>query len=609
MEYQSPLEFAEALKKNINDNRDYYSPWEILEAMVKRWDTIRWINAWDVMEDASFANAIDAILKNPSNVDLSIFTEDELSLKQPEEEIEVTDLNSAMKSEWKTPIEAKEVWSDNNFEIFKNFWERYKQVHWEKKDLIDKYNWWKGYPDGSEAKKEYEQKLKIYNDTLNEMEDWEEFYNIVKSIKDYWIWWKNVIPEKVAMAIQTIADKEYSNDNDTKSITRSIFWNDYVDSWNATHTFDLSRSDIDKVLDNYLSSHKWLWWENKWKDEWEIKPETKSETKNNKNNVSVSNSPLKPTKITDEKVTDEMSFWDDVAWKWWEEYLKKRNIALATHLKQKWIETPEEIEAYLSKYPSWKNAKQEWRDNTINNLQKNMANIKWPEIKKEETKDETKEEKWVWDAWDVKNKDRLNKEKNDATTNPEAEESDIKKSMKDKIKDKINWIDANKLITNAIWLANNINYRYGKNDESPINDVEFDETSVPWKEEEPIWNWKPNNETPLNWTEEDWNDFWNNDSKKENNNSLRAKQYKDKWYTVKNGKFYTPSGVLVENNWNNLTETWERVPAKKTEKKPETKKSETKNNSKKVTKKDVEKVVNAAKSSPTIMNLLNKFKK
>lgn len=467
-DYKNPRELVEYVLKAAELNPDYTTQ-EILEAALERGDTLWWVKVTDIIEkDNDFGiSLVEAINKPAKEIDLSGL---DLSFEEPEE---VTDLNSAMKSEWKTPIEAKEVWSDNNFEVFKNFWERYKQVHWEKKDLIDKYNWWKGYPDGSEAKKEYEQKLKIYNDTLNEMEDWEEFYNIVKSIKDYWIWWKNVIPEKVAMAIQTIADKEYSNDNDTKSITRSIFWNDYVDSWNATHTFDLSRSDIDKVIDNYLSSHKTKssWWENA-DIKWETKSDTKSDTKsNNKNNISV-NWPFKPMNPTNEKVADEMSFGSWVKWAGWNQYLEERNKSLALHLKMKWIETPEEIDAYLSKYPSWKNAKQERKDNTLGILTDKISNMQntFNVSKKDDlNKDEAKKVNWgKWEKRDVdENKGRLNKRLEDA------------KWMKDK---------------------------------ASTRDV---------KDKKRLWDdWQPDNDSSINWTEElktenDWNDFWNEDQKNE----------------------------------------------------------------------------------------------
>lgn len=502
MEYQWPIEFAEALKKNINDNKDR-NPWEVLEAMIKRWDSIRWVNAWDMIDWSNeFYNAIWQILANPvKNIDLSMFTEDELNLKEPEPEVEITDANSVIQSWWDTPVEKKELWSERNYDILKNFYERYMQLVSAKKDLVTEYNWWKWLPSGSEKKIDYENKLELLNNQLKEMENWEELHNLISSIKEDWLWerweeWDSMPNHR----LDVIMSKK-SEDNEPRSwLKQNIFWNKLDDSvkWWFKIWFN-------ERVDKYLSSKEWEHWTS-WNDK-EKSSSWKWFGVNNK-----LNSP------------DNMRFWEDV---WSNMYLENRNNKLINYLNSNWLTSREEINSFLEKYPSWKNASQKDKDNTLNIL------TKWIEEKKVNKKEEVKEDK--------------------------------KEETKDESTNKNGWKKWNIV---KEWVKNRINF----------------ETS---------------NDSPLNWEDEEWNEFWNGESKKEDNNSLRAKQYKEKWYTVKNWKFYTPSWVLVESNWNNLSETWEWIPAKSS-------KSDTKND-KAITKR--QEVKKTLKSSPTITWLLKSKKK
>lgn len=401
----------------------------------------------------------------------------------------------------------------------------YRELIDKKNELTSMYDSW-----DSASKEIYKKKLDAINEALANAENSEEFKNVVEEIRRSPLaWYRSAFNPVISSTLFDMAGHRWSETlNSNDSFSNWVFWdvaNSPFARWMNVTNLTFSLNKLPEIYDKYnfdesknlkSSDEHSSGWEEEKTSGWETKTET-----TNKNNISISGSPLKPTKITDEKVTDEMSFWDDVAWQWWEEYLNKRNIALATHLKQKWIETPEEIEEYLSKYPSWKNAKQEWRDNTINNLTEKMATMKWPEIKKDETKDETKKEKWE---------------------NREANED----------KDRLN-----KRLEEAKWTK----------DKASTRDV---------KDKKRLWDdWQPDNDSSINWTEElktekDWNDFWNEDQKNET-----------KKQTVKR-----PEKLDVKS-------------AKK----------ETKTDTKKITKKDVEKVINAAKSSPTIMNLLKKVKK
>jgi hypothetical protein len=45
------------------------------------------------------------------------------------------------------------------------------------------------------------------------------------------------------------------------------------------------------------------------------------------------------------------------------------------HLKLRGLETPEQIDAYLNQYPNWKNARQEWKDNTTKVLSEQISKM------------------------------------------------------------------------------------------------------------------------------------------------------------------------------------------------------------------------------------------
>lgn len=415
MQYNSPLEFAEALKKNITENKDR-EPWKVLEAMINRWDTIRWVNAWDMIDWSNeFYNAIWQILTNPvKNIDLSMFTEDELNLKEPEPEVEITDSNSIIKSSWKEPVEKKELWSERNYDILKNFYERYMQLVSAKKDLVTEYNWWKWLPSGSEKKIDYENKLNILNNQLKEMEDWEELKNIITSIKEDWLWEKWEEWDSMPNHRLDVIMSKKSEDNEPRSwLKQNIFWDKLDDSvkWWFKIWFN-------ERVDKYLSSKKWEHWTS---EKWN-KIDTNKDWANKK-------------KL--QIISDKSSFWEDISGKWWEEYLNRRNKLLISQLEKNGITSKEEIDAYLNQYPSWKNAKQEWKDNTLNKLSEWIKEKQT--AKKEDTKEQPKEEKKEeptnkneWKKWNIVKewvKNRINFEtSNDSPLNWEEDDNKETKS-------------------------------------------------------------------------------------------------------------------------------------------------------------------------------------
>ena len=74
------------------------------------------------------------------------------------------------------------------------------------------------------------------------------------------------------------------------------------------------------------------------------------------------------------------------------------------HLQQNWITDREAINKYLEQYDSWKNAKKEWKDNTLNNLT-NMIKEQNKNDKTQNNSDIKKEE----NKWENKTNDKENK--------------------------------------------------------------------------------------------------------------------------------------------------------------------------------------------------------
>lgn len=287
----------------------------------------------------------------------------------------------------------------------------YRKLWDEKNKLTSKYDSWK-----SLDKESYTQKLNEINKALQEAEQSPEFKSIVDTIRENW--WAsfeskylhpmiNTTLEQMAIGVWSKAWNEI-----WESFDNWAGW-DHQNSW--FRRIQWSEYWLDKLPEIY---DKYNWWT---KDSEESKEESKWDSKY---------WPLKPKNPDIKKSTDEMAFWEDVAWAWGNDYLETRNNKLATALKLKWIESKEDIDKFLSQYPSWKNAKDEWKKNTLNKLSEKIGKIKKGNDKKDsEDKDNIfrednliKDDKWntvwvkhidikkknVWGDWTPSDDDSIN---------------------------------------------------------------------------------------------------------------------------------------------------------------------------------------------------------
>lgn len=374
----------------------------------------------------------------------------------------------------------------------------YRKLRDEKNRITDEYDSWQGWDRDA-----YMQKIKSISNAMWQAENSPEFKYLVNHVKENWVTWedRNFSP----IVSTTLTDMAYHN--------WSLFWlNPAKDTWWRVSNWllwDVSNSWLVRFMQwvtpqdkNSLESLPEIYSESNKKineiinkNKWKSNSKTEDVKNDNKNNISV-NWPFKPTNPTDEKATDEMSFGDDVKWAGGSQYLDERNKSLALHLKMKWIETPEEIDAYLSKYPSWQNAKQEWKDNTLWILSDKISNMQWWLVswkKEENTDDEVKDETKEWrkgKSIEIKDRKRLSDKRapdNDSSINW-IEES-IAEPMYD---DKWNIIGTQRSEAylydkswKPIWSKKSDKYLYDKN----------------WK---PIWSKRnPSNEDSINWVEEE----------------------------------------------------------------------------------------------------------
>lgn len=355
------------------------------------------------------------------------------------------------------PITKKELGSDSNYEILKNICERYDDARARKANLLEEYNWWKWYPKDSEKRKEFDKKLEEVNSELKSIEDWNELKELFSSIKEVWLWdkWDKWFTSEMWQTLYQIKNKVGTSDNDVpfkifgSPVSLDKFkW--YTSLEQAIDKFDSdksSKSDSDKKFDWTIKedtiSPAWRLKrmsdsiKNPSEEQVEQKPEKESNWENPKwEQPKWKSSPFWPTKQTAPDIktaTDKMVFWEDVAAAWGNDYLENRNNQLATALKLKWIESREDIDAFLNQYDSWKNAKDERKKNTLDKLTEKVGKIKTGKDKKDEKKSENKDDifrednlikdkngntvwvkhidikkKEVWDDWTPSNDDSIN---------------------------------------------------------------------------------------------------------------------------------------------------------------------------------------------------------
>lgn len=358
-DYQNTTELVEYLKKAKEANPDYdYS--EILTAVLERWDTMYWEKLTDIVEQKDgFASDLLNYVNKPDNViDFSKYDDNAFSFWD----------------EWNKEEEKESLTEDNanNYQRLNDYVKRYYDLVKDKEEILNKYNWWEWYTPWSKIYNEYKSEIDRINNELKSMEKSEELTSLLKSIKDNWLWAKWYESENYARNwLADIINWVWSSFN---SKDTNIMWQEPVNS---------NFKSMDKLIDNYFSNkNKQLNPEfvEKNKDNEKLSPEFRKKL-NDIYNEQQKNKWWQSS-IAEDTFTDTMKFGEDV--KSWD-YVNQRNITLAQHLKAKWLSTPEEIDAYLNKYPSWQNAKQEWKDNTI----KNLTDKIWP-IKKEEKPEEKK---------------------------------------------------------------------------------------------------------------------------------------------------------------------------------------------------------------------------
>lgn len=272
--------------------------------------------------------------------------------------------------------EYKSIWDKwmKNFDItnpaidnLKIIASTYDTLLKKKDEITSKYDSWLW-----QDKEVYKQKLDAINEALAYAENSKELWDALWVIKENWMTdWDKAMERKTTSLINDMVKHRWSQMNNWNNQFQNWLYWDFRNSWFARFMDPTWDIEISAYEYDYNKKNKDKWWNNKQpeKNNNEKQPDLMEQIKNK------------------ETSADKMAFWEDVKSN---EYVDKRNKILALHLFQNWIKTEEDIDKYLSQYPSYNNAKQERKDNTKKILSEKVNNIKsiWPVKEKEVKKSE-----------------------------------------------------------------------------------------------------------------------------------------------------------------------------------------------------------------------------
>lgn len=499
-------EFLAKYKELIDKNPDY-SPQEVYEKMIGAKATI----GWKALEKINF-NA-DAAAKIKSIIDWDDWWTGELLdfeewYVAPEEASPEWETINWVEEEAPTDFISQSKWEDwdsntwqKKLEIFCN---EYNQILKDAANYVNEHNHWEWLV--WKWTEEFNETLNWYKKQLEALEQSPEFTQLMKDISEAWTWtpWDNGIMN--------------ANVNQTLRLAASWLWskmfNDKDRVWNYLSEFVTSWPA--KFMNELASwSQGWNWWSLlwalpaaaysifAWEDAQDIAKEYLKNNKGAKWTSSDEESKWKKFReknpnVDIKKATDKMLFWDEAANSWVDNYINTRDDKLATLLKVKWAESPEEIDKFLNQYPSWQNAKQEWKDETLKRLSEKVSNVKYDDVakqvkdvksKKEDKKEDKKEEK-VWDNWTPSNDDSINWTEKSSLVKDAIDIASWKKKL---TKDDILWILPDKVKQLVEWVDKEAKTRL-KNKETMLKNKDW-----VWKTDE---NWYRNPDSPINEVEE-----------------------------------------------------------------------------------------------------------
>lgn len=382
----------------------------------------------------------------------------------------------------------------NNYQRLNDYVKRYNELVRSKEEILNRYNWWEWYTPWSKMYEDFKSEIDNINSQLKDMENSDELASLLQSIKDNWLWAKRY--ESESFARNWLADI-------INWVWSSFEFNTWKDDANFMWQAPVKSNfkSMNKLIDTYLWNYKLN------------NPSSKSNKVDKKTWASkLTNG---NDKFKDTKMVDEMSFWNDVKT---EEYLERRNLSLAKHLKANWIETPEEIEEYLNKYPSWKDAPQKRKDNTVSILTDKVSKMK--------TSNNKQDDKW-------------NDELNIKETTEEVNEDNKRK-----------W----KVFTEKPWKPEE---RKWKTFSSLSEKIKFDtDNDSPLNDEDTIytyqWQWKDYSANTEEQTPENNKYLFLDETVKNlDTDAERIKYLEKQWYKPNKNGFYEKDGVKtrVYKDW------------------------------------------------------------
>lgn len=604
-EFQNTREMVAYIKRNMAANE--WIPFDrFLREMWERGDTVWWLSIPDIVnwKEWWYEDIKQACEIPQSSIDFSKYDEDIFSANEPgENDMSFSELSN--NKDWN----KKTNWQKINSVV-----DKYEAILNDIKKLVDDNN--SGQWLSDEALSEYKQNFADKVQELKDIEESKAFSDLMELVaergtwKILWDYW--IASPRVNRILDYIAnwywDKIFSEEDRINNILAWATNTRFDNFWYAWRNMARDPKDIA----NEFLAKKWnkKWWDKNKNKLWDLwtwyDQDSDTETFWYK----------KRPKMANKEVADEMSFGDDVAWKWWQDYIDERNKTLALHLKLRGLETPEQIDAYLNQYPNWENAKQEWKDNTTKVLSEQISKMT-AKRDVEKTAKENKE-KQIKEAIDEIKNSRFqdqNPENNSyLAIDEEVKNLDNDRSRVQYLVDK--WFRMN---DEWYWEKDGIKTKVYKdwiydNDLKNMstaskNDINLQELWYDWPRNEK-WHFRPKTEEDLIKEQEEKKKQEEEKVDPESPiNDVNPNNEEEKKFDLDMNE-----DIL---NWTwDVNEHWSAGPKPKPIKQKTTLKKSSKNTDKKEDKKDDKKktvtmkdIIKVVKSSPTIKNLLKTDKK
>ena len=299
-DFQNVQELLAYIDETYEKNQWAYPKNVLLAALLEKWASIQWNNLVDIMsQNEEFSDKLTDAVNKPAN--------------QIDFEALWNALSFGDEKKWDDEDEDKKtIYNSRNYDALKDFVKKYNELVNQKEEKLSEYNNFKWYNEKTWVIDKAKQEIEDINTKLKEMEDWDEFKELLQSIKDYWMWTKFSEDDSyIRFWVDNIINKRWSAIEKNNALKKFFMWSNMVSD---TH------KNMDELIDWFL------WWKSDIKKEKQLNPEFVEKNKDNEklgpefrkklqelyNKQQWNKDTKMQSSIWDKEVTDNMKFWNDV---------------------------------------------------------------------------------------------------------------------------------------------------------------------------------------------------------------------------------------------------------------------------------------------------------